>query len=71
MKEKLKDIISKMTLEEKVSQMVHEAKAVERLGIAEYNWIIRDLMASMKIQQCKEIRNYHAVKTPFIPENLY
>ena len=38
MKEKLKDIISKMTLEEKVSQMVHEAKAVERLGIAEYNW---------------------------------
>lgn len=38
MKEKVKDIISKMTLEEKVSQMVHEAKAVERLGIAEYNW---------------------------------
>ena len=37
MKEKVKDIISKMTLEEKVSQMVHEAKAVERLGIAEYN----------------------------------
>ncbi len=38
MKEKVKEIISKMTLEEKVSQMVHEAKAVERLGIDEYNW---------------------------------
>jgi beta-glucosidase len=27
-----------MTLEEKVSQMLHEAPAVERLGIPEYNW---------------------------------
>ena len=32
------DLISRMTLEEKASQMLHEAKAVERLGIPEYNW---------------------------------
>ena len=38
MKRKVKELIEKMTLEEKVSQMVHQAKAVERLGIDEYNW---------------------------------
>lgn len=27
-----------MTLEEKISQMVHQAKAIEQLGIKEYNW---------------------------------
>ena len=27
-----------MTLEEKVSQMLNEAPAIPRLGIAEYNW---------------------------------
>ncbi len=32
------DLISRMTLEEKVSQMVHGAKAIPRLQIPEYNW---------------------------------
>ena len=32
------DLISRMTLEEKVSQMVHGAPAIERLGVPEYNW---------------------------------
>ena len=32
------DLISHMTLEEKVSQMVHESVGIERLGIADYNW---------------------------------
>ena len=32
------DLISRMTLEEKVSQMVHSAAAIERLGIPAYNW---------------------------------
>jgi beta-glucosidase len=31
-------LVSQMTLEEKVSQMVHPAPAIERLGIPEYNW---------------------------------
>lgn len=38
MKEKVKELISKMTLEEKVSQMVHTARALDRLGIDKYNW---------------------------------
>src|SRR6266576_372053 len=32
------DLISRMTLEEKVSQLVHTAGPVPRLGIPEYNW---------------------------------
>ena len=32
------DLIRRLTLEEKVSQLVHEAAAVERLGIPAYNW---------------------------------
>jgi beta-glucosidase len=32
------DLISRMTLEEKVSQMMNASRAVERLGIPEYEW---------------------------------
>ncbi len=32
------DLVSRVTLEEKVSQLVHTAGAVPRLGIPEYNW---------------------------------
>ncbi|MFW6289590.1 MAG: glycoside hydrolase family 3 protein, partial [Mariniphaga sp.] len=36
--ERVKDIVSKMTLEEKIGQMLHNAPAIERLEIPEYNW---------------------------------
>ncbi len=36
--ERVHDLISRMTLQEKISQMVHDAPAIERLGIPEYNW---------------------------------
>ena len=32
------ELVSRMTLEEKVSQMLHSAPAIPRLGIKEYNW---------------------------------
>ena len=32
------DLISRMTLQEKISQMVYDAPAIERLGIPAYNW---------------------------------
>ena len=35
---RLDDLISKMTLKEKVSQMQYRAPAIERLGIPKYNW---------------------------------
>jgi len=36
--ERVNDLVSRMTLEEKVSQMIHAAPAIPRLGIPEYNW---------------------------------
>ncbi len=36
--ERAKDLVSKMTLEEKVTQMLHNAPAIPRLGIPEYSW---------------------------------
>jgi beta-glucosidase len=32
------DLISRMTLEEKITQMVFDAPAIERLGVPQYNW---------------------------------
>lgn len=36
--ERAKDLVSRMTLKEKVSQMLHSAGAVPSLGIPRYNW---------------------------------
>ena len=36
--ERVDDLIARMTLEEKVSQMMNSAPAIERLGVPEYNW---------------------------------
>jgi len=36
--ERTADLVSRMTLDEKISQMLHEAPAIDRLGVPEYNW---------------------------------
>jgi beta-glucosidase len=36
--DRVEDLVSRMTLEEKVSQLLYEASAIERLEIPEYNW---------------------------------
>jgi beta-glucosidase len=36
--DRVRDLISRMTLEEKVSQLGHAAGAIPRLGVPEYNW---------------------------------
>ena len=33
-----KKLVSQMTIDEKISQMLYESPAIERLGIPEYNW---------------------------------
>ncbi len=37
-KQRAKDLVSQMTLEEKVFQMLHKAPHIERLGVKAYNW---------------------------------
>ena len=36
--ERVADLVGRMTLEEKISQMINQAPAIERLGVPEYNW---------------------------------
>lgn len=36
--ERARELVSKMTLAEKIAQMQHEAPAIERLGVPAYNW---------------------------------
>ncbi|HEY3405458.1 MAG TPA: glycoside hydrolase family 3 C-terminal domain-containing protein [Ohtaekwangia sp.] len=36
--ERVNDLVSRMTLEEKIAQMVNDAPAIERLGVPRYNW---------------------------------
>ncbi len=38
LRERVADLVSRMTLEEKILQMVYDAPAIERLGIPAYNW---------------------------------
>ena len=38
MQKRAREVISKLTLEEKISQLLHEAKGIDRLGIKPYNW---------------------------------
>jgi beta-glucosidase len=36
--QRVHDLVSRMTLDEKISQMMNDAPAIERLGIPRYNW---------------------------------
>jgi beta-glucosidase len=36
--ERAKDLVSRMTLEEKTPQLINDAPAIPRLGVREYNW---------------------------------
>src|SRR3954463_13321752 len=38
MDQRVDDLVSRMTLEEKVSQMMNAAPAIPRLGVPEYDW---------------------------------
>ena len=37
-KQRAKELIAKMTVEEKASQLLYNSPAIERLGVKEYNW---------------------------------
>ena len=37
-RKRAKELVSQMTDEEKISQLIFKAKAIDRLGIPKYNW---------------------------------
>ncbi|MGQ8336215.1 glycoside hydrolase family 3 C-terminal domain-containing protein [Sunxiuqinia sp. A32] len=36
--ERVEDLVSRLTVQEKIDQLLYEAPAIERLGVPEYNW---------------------------------
>lgn len=38
LEERVTDLVSRMTLDEKIAQMMYQAPAIERLGVPSYNW---------------------------------
>src|SRR6187551_3357141 len=36
--ERVNDLVGRMTLDEKIGQLMNQAPAIERLGVPEYNW---------------------------------
>ncbi|MFV0520992.1 MAG: glycoside hydrolase family 3 C-terminal domain-containing protein [Mangrovibacterium sp.] len=38
MEERVEDLVSRMTLEEKISQLIDASAAIDRLGVPRYNW---------------------------------
>lgn len=38
LEERVRDLRSRLTIDEKVAQLIHDAPAIERLGIPAYNW---------------------------------
>jgi beta-glucosidase len=36
--ERANDLVSRLTLEEKINQMINQTPAIKRLGIPAYNW---------------------------------
>src|SRR5215471_20322422 len=38
LEERVQDLVSRMTPEEKLSQLLHDAPAIDRLGVSAYNW---------------------------------
>ena len=36
--ERVDDLVSRLTIEEKIAQMINDAPAIDRLGVPAYNW---------------------------------
>ena len=66
--ERAKHLVSKMTIEEKISQMRFNAPAVERLGIPAYNWWGEALHGVARAGQATSFPQAIALGAAFDPE---
>ena len=68
--ERAKELVSKMTLAEKISQMKHEACAIPRLGIPAYNWCNECLHGVARSGTATVFPQAIAMAASFHPEKL-
>src|SRR6266576_422142 len=69
--ERVDDLVSRMTLEEKVDQMVHAAPAIPRLGIPAYNWWSEGLHGVANTGYATVFPQAIGMAASFDPELLY
>lgn len=69
-REQAKELVSQMTLEEKVMQLCHDAPAIERLGIKRYNWWNEALHGSARCGVATVFPMPIAMASSFNPELL-
>jgi len=70
-RKRAEEIVSKMTLAEKISQMRHEAPAIERLGVPEYNWWNEALHGVARAGTATVFPQAIAMATSFDEERMY
>ena len=57
-RKKAQETVSKMTAQEKMSQLLYNAPAIERLGIDEYNWWNEALHGVARAGNCVSSGDY-------------
>lgn len=70
-REYAKELVSKMTIEEKMKQMLYESPAIERLGIPEYNWWNEALHGVARAGVATVFPQAIGMAAAFDPEFLY
>ena len=70
-REYAKKLVSEMTIEEKMKQMLYESPAIERLGIPEYNWWNEALHGVARAGVATVFPQAIGMAAAFDPEFLY
>ena len=71
LEERVDDLVSRMTLEEKISQLLYYSSAIGRLGINEYNWWNECLHGVARAGVATVFPQAIGMAATFSPESLY